>query len=340
MLTHMYYACGIDISPLNQSKPCLLRHFHFLFRAHVVLPSLPPSTSTQMDRQHQQSQHGTPRHALPPAMSASMNQACLSGDTATLATLVNLERVSMNSISINGWTPLLLCLLNRHLEAAIFLYSKGADFSSLNNQGFNALHCAAIGGDLSCLSWVLEMTSIPINSKTNTLQTPLMLALRGGHPNLSNFLVERGANLFSRDEGGTVALEMLVVGDPDNAPLGPRVLEHAIKYSKDARWQSVSPLLLLAEACRSPLHRQLSAPFSFDDDIKTFVARSNSGRLVASVLGNSDLARYIAIFLLRVDVIVVDPAAPPRLRAKAEEPDAVKLRIEARLTNSLVSTKI
>jgi ankyrin repeat protein len=180
-----------------------------------------------------------------------------------------------------------------------------------NNDGKNALHMAAVGGDKECIEWVLATTSIDVNSVTSNGTNSIARALLKGHVDAAIYLVERGSNLFIKNSNGVRAIDTAVFDaetDGDEGVvaevLGPQVLQHAI----DLRWASVMPLLLLFKTCSST-HNSITSP-------------------TISVFMNFGLIRdWIAPFLLRTDIIVRDLSIPH----PPKEPDAVKRRVEATL---------
>ncbi len=98
----------------------------------------------------------------------------------------------------------------------------------------------------------------------------------------AKFLVEKGANLFTKDDDGDSAIDRL---------FGPLLLQHA----KDLRFASVKSLLILSTSCST------NAP-QFDESI----AIPPSVIKVFSITGI--VRDWIAPFLLRSDIIVRDPS--------------------------------
>jgi hypothetical protein len=120
-----------------------------------------------------------------------------------------------------------------------------------------------------------------------------MWSMGANHLDASNQLVEKGANLFKKNNAGTIAFD--IVGT-----IGPQVLQHA----KDLRWASVLPLALLRNACSvdtNPPKKSANPPQRRSSRIQ---APIQAARLAASVFGNPDIAQHMSAFFLRTEIIV------------------------------------
>jgi ankyrin repeat protein len=66
--------------------------------------------------------------------------------------------------SDRGVTPIMMTLMNGKLEATNELFKRGADLSKITNTGLNLLHLATLGGFLEAVDWVLEKSTLDVNS--------------------------------------------------------------------------------------------------------------------------------------------------------------------------------
>jgi hypothetical protein len=201
---------------------------------------------------------------VPPVMSYAMRRAC---DTGSLETIVRLLDAcqSANCVAEEGrWTPVMWALRSGHLHAAIMLVGRGADLSRVSSIGQNVLHITVMSGDIDCMNWVLANTTIDINSTDNSGHAPIQRALSHGHFDAAKLLVEKGANLFMKNDDGQ---------SPIDHSLGPQLLQHA----KDLIWVSLKPLLLLSASCSAN-------GVAFDPSL---VVPSS----LSAVVGNSDIVR-------------------------------------------------
>jgi hypothetical protein len=240
----------------------------------------------------------------PPQTAAAMTQpfflALEIGDLPKITLLLN-SGESINAPAPGGLTPVMMAIINKRLPVAKLLLERGADLHISTEYGSTLLHCAAFGGQVKDLEWVLSNTSIRVNSTNKNGSTPLMKAIEQQSFEAAKLLVERGGNLFISDDDGQRAV--------DYEPLGPQVLQHA----KDLLWDSVKPLIILSKACSSVEEEEV-LPF----DPTTAIPSS-----LLKVFSISGLIRdYMAPYIMRKGLITCD-------RGEDEEPDDVKKRVEA-----------
>jgi hypothetical protein len=232
-------------------------------------------------------------------MSYAIVSACQGGNPATIVRLLDAGQ-SVNSVDGDGWTPVMYALRFRNLHAAIMLVGRGADLSRISDTEWNVLHITAMGGDIDCINWVLANTSIDINSTNNDGDTPLKYAISYENLDAAKLLVEKGGNLFIKNDVGQSSMDL---------SFGPQVLQHA----KDLIWVSVKPLLLLTKSISIAAN---------DASLPSPVLPS-----VDKAFGISGIVRRIASFLKVKGLIVRDPSIPK----EEQEPDDVKIRVEAAL---------
>jgi len=180
------------------------------------------------------------------------------------------------------------------------------------------LHFATDGGDLECIKWVMSNVTIDINAANSNGCTPIMRTLVWSDKASSKFLLERGANIFMKNNEGTRAI--------DCGTVGLQVLHHA----EELRWSAIKEFLLLYKSCQSPARCQVeSSTIGKPDDI--LLKRRRTASLAASVIGSPDLSRSIASFLIRSELII-------RVASIPKPSDAATLRIEASLASSSSSS--
>jgi ankyrin repeat protein len=246
--------------------------------------------------------------------------AAQEGSSEAIKWLLINNTIGINSTDNEGMTAVHFAVCSGSLNSAILLFESGASLSMVNNDGKNLLHYAANDGNDKAINWVLENSTLGINSADSHGNTPMTLALKWGRLASATLLVERGANLFLKDDEGTRAIDVRVNDRPDGEPLGPQVLLHA----KQLRWAAVKEFALLATACQSPTHGQMAnTPTIYDDDA-TILSRFRSVRLAASIFAIPGLLRLVGSYIIRSEIIVRDKAIP-------KPPDGVKLRVEAAL---------
>lgn len=106
---------------------------------------------------------------------------------------------------IAEWTPLMLAVMTRNLEAVKILVSAGAWVNYLNGEAFNALWLASDIGNLDIVKY-LAAHGANINNSSKDGVTPLMSAALHGNYDLAAFLVSRHADVNSRHKDGDTPL--------------------------------------------------------------------------------------------------------------------------------------
>jgi len=98
---------------------------------------------------------------------------------------------SIDSITEEGLTSLMIAAGNGKLQAVEYLLEKGADPSLQDNSGWNALHQASRSGIVAIMEKILSY-GVDIESKT-IASTPLMLAKRYGNSDAVDYLLGKVA---------------------------------------------------------------------------------------------------------------------------------------------------
>ncbi len=110
---------------------------------------------------------------------AQLIDAAARGDTA--AVLALLERgLDVNSVSADGWTPLLYATVGRHVETAAALLAAGADANARAVDGSTPLLKGALWGDAHLVRLLLRHGADPGATDADGW-SPLKMASAGGH---------------------------------------------------------------------------------------------------------------------------------------------------------------
>jgi ankyrin repeat protein len=101
-----------------------------------------------------------------------------------------------------GWTPLHIAVLRKNIDFVELLLELEADISRTNDDGLTALDCIALHEEGKA-----EMVLRRLNIDSHFLTTTgLRLAAAKGHNARIRELLERGADINAKDEGGMTAL--------------------------------------------------------------------------------------------------------------------------------------
>ncbi|XP_048243228.1 serine/threonine-protein phosphatase 6 regulatory ankyrin repeat subunit C-like [Haliotis rufescens] len=115
--------------------------------------------------------------------------------------------LSMKTCDINRWggyvkqTPIMTAIEGGHYDVYHLLVSEGADLTLTDEYNRDCLMLACVGGNISIVKHVLSMKTLDINRRGGELkQTPIMMALAGGHDDVYHLLVSEGADLTLTDD--------------------------------------------------------------------------------------------------------------------------------------------
>ncbi|XP_071087850.1 serine/threonine-protein phosphatase 6 regulatory ankyrin repeat subunit B-like [Haliotis cracherodii] len=98
-------------------------------------------------------------------------------------------------------TPVMMALEGGHYDVYHLLVSEGADLNTTDKYNRDCLMLACVGGNISIVKHVLSMKTWDINRRGGELkQTPVMMALEGGHYDVYHLLVSEGADLNTTDK--------------------------------------------------------------------------------------------------------------------------------------------
>jgi hypothetical protein len=112
------------------------------------------------------------------------------------------------------WSPLMQASFAGRTAQVANLLAKKVNASSVDRDGYQALHLAAIQGELAVLSLLLAYGVDP-NVLSQRQASPLLLAAASGHDAVVDALISAGANIdLARDDGWT-ALHKAVANGHD-----------------------------------------------------------------------------------------------------------------------------
>lgn len=158
----------------------------------------------------------------------------------------------------NGDPPLSYAADNNRAHAVAFLLDH-CKVNGKNRDGETALHCAARQGHSAVVGVLLTAGKININARSKKKSTPLLLAAYGGHMEVAQLLLGKGADSAVKDVAGkgvwyATALsgnwEFLKLLLDNNAPFEhnfrPQNTSLVVEASK-GNWEAVVQLLLEKE---------------------------------------------------------------------------------------------
>ena len=131
----------------------------------------------------------------------------------------------------SGETPLIVTARYKVPKVLKFLLSKNVNLDAVDNEGYTALHNAIMyeSAEHNVEKEIIEqlvLAGANLEARGPLGQTPLMIAIRGQrHIEIVNFLIENGANIFTKDSHGWGLLES-VISFPRH--IDPRIVKKLI----------------------------------------------------------------------------------------------------------------
>ncbi|OWZ23575.1 Serine/threonine protein kinase [Phytophthora megakarya] len=142
--------------------------------------------------------------------STALRFAASEGHLAILKLLID-RGATVNTADLNGWTPLRLATERGHVDIVKCLLEHDVDVDTRDNWGSSALRFAASDGRVEIMKLLVEIGSARVNQAEGHLGwTPLMLATWNGHINVVRYLLDHGADVDAKDNGGSTALREFI----------------------------------------------------------------------------------------------------------------------------------
>ncbi|XP_046543615.1 serine/threonine-protein phosphatase 6 regulatory ankyrin repeat subunit B-like [Haliotis rubra] len=141
-----------------------------------------------------------------------LHWACRGGHVGVVKEILTQYNIDVNSRENHGETSLMKAASKGHLGVFLFLVSKGANVSNVDEKGDNILHHASIGGHAKMVQHILSQNLVDINSRGKYGRTPLMRAAYYGHRKVFELLVSRGGLTQLLDDGGENILHQAALG--------------------------------------------------------------------------------------------------------------------------------
>ena len=108
----------------------------------------------------------------------------------------------------------------------------------------NPLHDAARDGDIEKVRSLIDEGAV-MDIPGDTGETPLIIAILGGHATVTDFLIEKGADIGGRNSSGFTALHAIAyVGDVETAI---KLLSKGANIDDQENKAGVTPLSVAAE---------------------------------------------------------------------------------------------
>lgn len=159
-----------------------------------------------------------------------IHYAAMNGSLESLEYLLKMDKrgQTINALSKNRSTPLIVAIQHQQLDAMCFLLKKRARLTSIV-EAYNPLHCALHQGNLELIYAFLDFippASECINESSEDEGTPLMLACELDSLELIQILLAKGAKPDVRRKDGVTAIEVAIMRDCKP------IVEYLLKYTR------------------------------------------------------------------------------------------------------------
>ncbi len=121
----------------------------------------------------------------------------------------------VNTPDRHGCTPSMLAAANGQLAALKILKKAGADMRAVDSQGNNALHMAAIAGEITTMTWLVTEGEVALESRNSQKFTPYLWAAQVGQLEVLKTLKTLGADTSAVNQYQNNALHLAIVGAGD-----------------------------------------------------------------------------------------------------------------------------
>jgi len=133
-------------------------------------------------------------------------ELALSSGNLSLVIKQFLSGANLNYPNSKGNPPLHTSIILNRSNVTQWLLKQDVDLLNTDKQGNTALHLAAKLGQMANVI-LLEKQLKKVDVLNLRSQTPLILAIKSGHPTIAQWLVNKGADINRKDENGFSAIE-------------------------------------------------------------------------------------------------------------------------------------
>ena len=180
---------------------------------------------------------------------SALMMAARDGSMKVLPLLLNARGINLNLRAKNGDTALMLAAFKKRKAVVEMLLAKGA---AVNQDGWTALHYAAVAGDAEIVQLLLKR-SAEVDSLSPNMTTPLMMAAMSGNIYAVKALLDGGADLNMANEQGLTAIDFAQKGNHTEIVEG-------LQYRKKANERRAAEAIEAEERRARPLEIETLRP--------------------------------------------------------------------------------
>ncbi|XP_071094924.1 putative ankyrin repeat protein RF_0381 [Haliotis cracherodii] len=215
--------------------------------------------------------------------------ACYEGNADIVKYVLKKNVKDINSKGWNGQTAAMTSADKGYRVIFDLLIRKGAGISvDVDDDDNNILHLPCKGGNVNIVKYVLKQNSIDINTKGNHAFTPGMMAADGGHREMLDLLMGKGADLTLEAASRSKFLHIACKGR------FTQIVEYVIsKDIVDINSQDFQGMLAVMLAAERGLGEVFDLLVSKSADLRSVNAKQENILHLAFRVLNMDIVKYI-----------------------------------------------
>ena len=147
-----------------------------------------------------------------------MHRAALDGNLEALEYMSKLSywpEIVNDQSAAQKFSPLLFAVSRRDFKTVKFLHRNGASLTTLTDEGMSPFHMAASVNDLYSMAYMLENQpkNFEIDIQSTDGWTPAHLSGMMGNLDMTNYLIEKKADLFKKSAQGMSVVDEIIRSD-------------------------------------------------------------------------------------------------------------------------------
>ncbi|XP_071085592.1 putative ankyrin repeat protein RF_0381 [Haliotis cracherodii] len=129
-----------------------------------------------------------------------LHYACYGGHTDIVKYIIDDTTIDINTRNVHGRTALMEAATYGHKDVFYLLVGKDSGISHKDDKDNNILHAACRGGHIDIVKYVIDNTTIDINTRNVRGRTALMEAATYGHKDVFDLLVGKDSDTSHKDD--------------------------------------------------------------------------------------------------------------------------------------------
>ncbi|XP_046557347.1 serine/threonine-protein phosphatase 6 regulatory ankyrin repeat subunit A-like [Haliotis rubra] len=217
-----------------------------------------------------------------------LHHASRGGCLAIVEFILTQDVVAINKRGKNGLSPVMIAAEKGHKDIFYLLINKECDLKGVSKLGNNILHCAACGGCVEVVEYLLSRRTVDINSKGCGGITPVLMAALMNQHEVFLLLVNTGCDLTVTDANNDNVLHQACRGGATS--IIEYVLSQDIADINGKGRNRLTPVMIAAEKAHKDIFYLL---LSKGSDLSGKSVYGDYILHCASIGGNVEIIEYL-----------------------------------------------